>query len=86
MIEVRDGSHVMLGFWDVRNASGPDHPLLAGIVSRQRERQVPSKKTQKIFQVADAALNVLFGVEGILHSEALSGGWNQLHQSHCAFG
>jgi len=57
----------------------------AGVVGRDREIGVALECIQQPAEVADATIDVGFGVEGIDHSETLRGSRHELHQPSGAF-
>ena len=62
------------------------HPAFAGVVGGQGVVDVAAVVGQQPAQVAHAAAQVLRGIKGVAHIEALRRVGNQLHQAHRGFG
>src|SRR5439155_5316119 len=64
-----------------RNPAVHRDRLLAGVVGGEHERQVTVEPVHQTAEVANAALDVLVGVEDVLHPEARGRSGHQLHQA-----
>lgn len=63
----------------------PGYRCFAGIVSRQREGEVSLEKIQKIAEISDTPVDVLFGMKTVPDIKGVCRGRHELHQALRAF-
>ena len=62
------------------------HVSRSGIISGQRQTDIVVKALQTLFQISDAAINILRRIKGVLDPQQRCGPRHELHQAHGPFG
>src|ERR1017187_8483655 len=83
---LQDPFHIVLSLLNIRDSTCFIHRGRPRVVCRQRQFQIVLVFVQQLPDIRGTGLDVLTGVEYVVHLELLDGGRRQLHQPHCAFG